>query len=111
MKTRLSGVKFETISIDIACPFPNTNNGFVYILVIADNFTKCVELDYDHITNHDENRDCLSGRCDGNRVKYNYFSLSDNEDPNNLDLSEITTDNLSEVPNHFNNRDVKIIEL
>lgn len=44
MKTHLSGVKFERIAIDIAGPFPKTNNGFVYILVIADYFTKFTEI-------------------------------------------------------------------
>ncbi|XP_061171126.1 uncharacterized protein LOC133180675 [Saccostrea echinata] len=44
MKTYLSGVKFERIAVDIAGPFPKTNNGFVYILVIADYFTKFTEI-------------------------------------------------------------------
>ena len=44
MKTHLSGVKFERIAVDIAGPFPKTDNGFVYILVIADYFTKFTEI-------------------------------------------------------------------
>ena len=44
MKTYLSGVKFERIAVDIAGPFPKTNSGFVYILVIADYFTKFTEI-------------------------------------------------------------------
>ena len=44
MKTDLSGVKFERIAVDIAGPFPKTDNGFVYILVIADYFTKFTEI-------------------------------------------------------------------
>ena len=44
MKTYLSGVKFERITVDIAGPFPKTNSGFVYILVIADYFTKFTEI-------------------------------------------------------------------
>ena len=43
-KTNLSGVKFERIAVDIAGPFPNWINGFVYILVIADYFTTFTEL-------------------------------------------------------------------
>ena len=43
MKTHLSGVKFERIAVDIAGPFPKSLNGFVYILVIADYFTKFTE--------------------------------------------------------------------
>lgn len=44
MKTYLSGVKFKRIAVDIAGPFPKTNNGFLYILVIADYFTKFTEI-------------------------------------------------------------------
>ena len=44
MKTHLSGVKFERIAVDIAGPFPKSLNGFVYILVIADYFTKFTEI-------------------------------------------------------------------
>ena len=44
MKTHLTGVKFERIAVDIAGPFPKTDNGFVYILVIADYFTKFTEI-------------------------------------------------------------------
>ena len=44
MKTHLSGVKFERIAVDIAGPFPKTSNGFMYILVISDYFTKFTEI-------------------------------------------------------------------
>ena len=44
MKTYVSGVKFERIAMDIAGPFPKSENGYVYILVVADYFTKFTEI-------------------------------------------------------------------
>lgn len=44
-------------------------------------------------------------------VRNTIISHSDNVDPDNLDLSDIAMEILTEVPNHFNNRDVKVIEL
>jgi cleavage and polyadenylation specificity factor subunit 1 len=44
MRTYLSGVKFERLAVDISGSFPKTNNGFVYILVKADHFTKFTEI-------------------------------------------------------------------
>lgn len=44
-------------------------------------------------------------------VNNTIISHSDNVDPSNPDLSEITIEILTEVPNHFNNRDVKVIQL
>ena len=44
MKTHVSGVKFERIGVDIAGPFPKSTNGYVYILVLSDYFTKFMEI-------------------------------------------------------------------
>ena len=44
VKTYVSGVKFERIAMDIAGPFPRSENEYVYILVVADYFTKFTEI-------------------------------------------------------------------
>lgn len=44
-------------------------------------------------------------------IQTTIISHSDNVEPNNLDLSEITMEILTEVPKHLNNGDVKIIKL
>lgn len=44
IKSYLSGVKFERIGVDIAGPFPKSVNGFTYIIVISDYFTKFTEI-------------------------------------------------------------------
>ena len=43
MKSYIVGVPFERIATDIAGPFPVTENGNKYILVVADYFTKLTE--------------------------------------------------------------------
>lgn len=44
MKTYLSGDRFQRIAADIAGPFPKSENGYLYILVVADYFTKFCEI-------------------------------------------------------------------
>ena len=40
MKTYVSGVKFERIDMDITGPSPKSENGYVYIIVVVDYFTR-----------------------------------------------------------------------
>lgn len=44
MKRYLAGEKFERIAIDITGPFPKSENGNLYILVVADYFSKFMEI-------------------------------------------------------------------
>lgn len=44
MKRYLAGEKFERIAIDITGPFPKSENGHLYILVVADYFSKFMEI-------------------------------------------------------------------
>ena len=44
LKLYVSGNKFERIAVDIAGPFPKSENGYLYILVVADYFTKFTEI-------------------------------------------------------------------
>ena len=40
MKIFLSGEPFEKIAVDIAGPFPKSEHGYAYILVLMDYFSK-----------------------------------------------------------------------
>lgn len=44
MKRYLAGEKFERIAIDITGPFPKSENGHLYILVVADYFSKFMQI-------------------------------------------------------------------
>lgn len=44
MKRYLAGETFGRIAIDITGPFPKSENGNIYILVVADYFTKFMEI-------------------------------------------------------------------
>lgn len=44
MKTFLSGETFQRIALDLAGPFPKSENGYSYILVVMDYFTKFAEI-------------------------------------------------------------------
>lgn len=44
MKRYLAGEKFERIAIDISGPFPKSENGNLYILVVADYFSEFIEI-------------------------------------------------------------------
>lgn len=44
MKSYVSGVRFERITADLAGPFPKSGNGNMYILVVADYFSKYTEI-------------------------------------------------------------------
>lgn len=44
MKSYLSGERFQRIATDIAGPFTKSENGYLYILVVSDYFTKLCEL-------------------------------------------------------------------
>ena len=44
LKSYIAGGRFERIGTDIAGPFPISNNGNVYVLVIEDYFTKLTEI-------------------------------------------------------------------
>ena len=44
MRHCVVGMSFERIAIDTAGPFPVTDNGNVYIMVVGDYFTKWVEI-------------------------------------------------------------------
>lgn len=44
MKRYLAGEKFERIAIDITGPFPKSENRNLYILVVADYFSKFMEI-------------------------------------------------------------------
>ena len=43
MQSSASGAPFQRIAMDIVGPFPRTDKGSAYILVIGDYFTKWVE--------------------------------------------------------------------
>lgn len=44
MKTFLSGETFQRIALDLAGPFPKSENGYSHILVVMDYFTKFAEI-------------------------------------------------------------------
>ena len=44
IRDRYNGLHFERIAIDIAGPFPVTDDGNQYIMVVGDYFTKWVEV-------------------------------------------------------------------
>lgn len=44
MKSYVSGGRFERIAADLAGPFPKSGNGNMYILVVADYFSKYTEI-------------------------------------------------------------------
>lgn len=44
MKQYFSGEPFERIAIDITGPFPKSDKGYSYLLVVADYFTKFMEI-------------------------------------------------------------------
>ncbi|CAC5363767.1 unnamed protein product [Mytilus coruscus] len=44
LKSYVTGGRFERIGTDIAGPFPISNNGNMYIVVIEDYFTKFIEI-------------------------------------------------------------------
>ncbi|CAG2186283.1 unnamed protein product [Mytilus edulis] len=44
LKSYITGGRFERIGTDIAGPFPISNNGNMYIVVIEDYFTKFIEI-------------------------------------------------------------------
>ena len=44
MKTHLSGEPCERIAVDITGPFPKSDNGYSYLLVVSDYFTKFMEM-------------------------------------------------------------------